>query len=99
MGRPAVYDDGTSPDIAEFENIDDSDDVIGNWLRNRKTVELLGVWKLLRLSSIGCPFGLVFWFIISVSRLTAFAGFASTPESTREQLPPPGPRFAGCVRR
>ena len=34
-------------DIAKFKNPDHSDDVIRNWLRNRSTVEFLGVWERL----------------------------------------------------
>src|ERR1035438_3796751 len=34
-------------DIAKFKNPDHSDDVIRNWLRNRNTVEFLGVWERL----------------------------------------------------
>jgi len=34
-------------DIAKFKNAEHSDDVIRNWLRNRNTVEFLGVWERL----------------------------------------------------
>lgn len=34
-------------DIAKFKSADHSDDVIRNWLRNRNTVEFLGVWERL----------------------------------------------------
>jgi hypothetical protein len=34
-------------DIAKFKNLDHPDDVIRNWLRNRNTVEFLGVWERL----------------------------------------------------
>jgi len=34
-------------DIAKFKNPDHPDDVIRNWLRNRNTVEFLGVWERL----------------------------------------------------
>jgi hypothetical protein len=34
-------------DIAKFKNADHSDDVIRNWLRNRNTLEFLGVWERL----------------------------------------------------
>ncbi len=34
-------------DIAKYKNPDHSDDVIRNWLRNRDTVEFLGVWERL----------------------------------------------------
>ena len=34
-------------DIAKFKNPDHADDVIRNWLRNRSTVEFLGVWERL----------------------------------------------------
>ena len=38
-------------DIAKFKNPDHADDVIRNWLRNRNTVEFLGVWE--RLNNTG----------------------------------------------
>lgn len=34
-------------DIAKYKNPDHPDDVIRNWLRNRNTVEFLGVWERL----------------------------------------------------
>ncbi|MDP2834431.1 MAG: KilA-N domain-containing protein [Pseudomonadota bacterium] len=34
-------------DIAKYKNPDHADDVIRNWLRNRNTLELLGVWERL----------------------------------------------------
>jgi hypothetical protein len=34
-------------DIARFKNADHTDDLIRNWLRNRNTVEFLGVWERL----------------------------------------------------
>lgn len=34
-------------DIARFKNPDHPDDVIRNWLRNRNTVEFLGIWERL----------------------------------------------------
>src|ERR1039457_4827679 len=34
-------------DIAKFKNADHSDDVIRNWMRNRNTIEFLGVWERL----------------------------------------------------
>ena len=34
-------------DIARFKNPDATDDLIRNWLRNRNTVEFLGVWERL----------------------------------------------------
>ena len=34
-------------DIARFKNPDGIDDLIRNWLRNRNTVEFLGVWERL----------------------------------------------------
>ena len=48
----AVISDGATDfisltDIAKFKNPDHSDDVIRNWLRNRTTVEFLGVWERL----------------------------------------------------
>jgi hypothetical protein len=32
-------------DIAKYRNKNQSDDVIKNWLRNRNTIELLGLWE------------------------------------------------------
>jgi len=32
-------------DIAKFKNSSNTDDVIKNWLRNRNTIELLGLWE------------------------------------------------------
>ena len=34
-------------DIAKYKNPDHADDVIRNWLRNRNTIEFLGVWERL----------------------------------------------------
>jgi len=34
-------------DIARFKSADHSDDLVRNWLRNRNTVEFLGVWERL----------------------------------------------------
>ena len=34
-------------DIARFKNPERSDDLVRNWLRNRNTVEFLGVWERL----------------------------------------------------
>ncbi len=34
-------------DLARFKNADATDDLIRNWLRNRNTVEFLGVWERL----------------------------------------------------
>ena len=34
-------------DIARYKNEDHSDDLIRNWLRNRNTIEFLGVWERL----------------------------------------------------
>jgi hypothetical protein len=34
-------------DIARFKSVDRFDDLIRNWLRNRNTVEFLGVWERL----------------------------------------------------
>ena len=34
-------------DIARFKSTDRFDDLIRNWLRNRNTVEFLGVWERL----------------------------------------------------
>ncbi len=32
-------------DIARYKNPDASDDLIRNWLRNRNTIEFLGIWE------------------------------------------------------
>jgi hypothetical protein len=34
-------------DIARYKNADATDDLIRNWLRNRNTVEFLGIWEQL----------------------------------------------------
>ena len=34
-------------DIARFKTADRTDIVIGNWLRNRNTIEFLGIWEQL----------------------------------------------------
>jgi hypothetical protein len=34
-------------DIARYKNKDRSDDLIRNWLRNRNTLEFLGIWEQL----------------------------------------------------
>jgi len=34
-------------DIAKFKNSDRTDDLIRNWLRNRNTIEFLGIWEQL----------------------------------------------------
>ena len=38
-------------DIARFKNADRTDDLIRNWLRNRNTIEFLGVWEQLNNSN------------------------------------------------
>ncbi|SCM55783.1 putative protein {ECO:0000313/EMBL:ABB28523,1} [Petrimonas mucosa] len=32
-------------DIAKYKNPNNADDVIKNWMRNRNTIELLGLWE------------------------------------------------------
>ena len=32
-------------DIAKYKNADRTDDLIRNWLRNRNTIEFLGIWE------------------------------------------------------
>ena len=32
-------------DIARYKNSDRTDDLIRNWLRNRNTLEFLGIWE------------------------------------------------------
>jgi hypothetical protein len=32
-------------DIAKYKNSDRTDDLIRNWLRNRNTIEFLGIWE------------------------------------------------------
>lgn len=34
-------------DIARFKNAERSDDLVRNWLRNRNTIEFLGIWEQL----------------------------------------------------
>ena len=34
-------------DIARFKNADRTGVIIGNWLRNRNTIEFLGIWEQL----------------------------------------------------
>jgi len=34
-------------DLARYKNAEHTDDVIKNWLRNRNTIELLGIWEYL----------------------------------------------------
>lgn len=34
-------------DLARYKNVEHTDDVIKNWIRNRNTIELLGIWELL----------------------------------------------------
>lgn len=34
-------------DIARYKNADRTDDLVRNWLRNRNTVEFLGIWERL----------------------------------------------------
>ncbi len=34
-------------DIARFKNADHTDDLVRNWLRNRNTIEFLGIWEKL----------------------------------------------------
>lgn len=34
-------------DLAKYKNPDHADDVIRNWLRNRNTIEFLGIWERL----------------------------------------------------
>ena len=32
-------------DIARYKDVEHTDDIIKNWLRNRNTIELLGFWE------------------------------------------------------
>ena len=34
-------------DIAKFKNSDEANEIIRNWLRNRNTIEFLGLWEKL----------------------------------------------------
>jgi len=34
-------------DIAKYKNEDRNDDLIRNWIRNRNTIEFLGIWEQL----------------------------------------------------
>ena len=38
-------------DIARYKNQDRSDDIIKNWLRNRNTIEFLGMWETINNSN------------------------------------------------
>lgn len=38
-------------DIARYKNQDRTDDLIRNWLRNRNTIEFLGIWEQLNNSN------------------------------------------------
>jgi hypothetical protein len=33
-------------DIAKYKSSDRTDDLIRNWLRNRNTIEFLGIWEV-----------------------------------------------------
>ena len=32
-------------DIAKYKNLQDANEIIRNWLRNRNTIEFLGIWE------------------------------------------------------
>ncbi|MDO9098253.1 MAG: KilA-N domain-containing protein, partial [Candidatus Methanoperedens sp.] len=34
-------------DIARYKNAQSTDDLVRNWLRNRNTIEFLGIWEQL----------------------------------------------------
>ncbi len=34
-------------DIARYKNLEHTDDLIRNWIRNRNTIEFLGIWERL----------------------------------------------------
>jgi hypothetical protein len=34
-------------DIARYKNVQSTDDLVRNWLRNRNTIEFLGIWEQL----------------------------------------------------
>ena len=38
-------------DIARYKSLERTDDLIRNWLRNRNTIEFLGIWE--RLTNLG----------------------------------------------
>jgi len=41
-----VQDDYISlTDIAKYKNLQDANEIIRNWLRNRNTIEFLGIWE------------------------------------------------------
>ena len=66
-------------DIAKYKNPDHADDVIRNWLRNRNTLELLGVWE--RLNNPG--FNPVEF--DGIKKLAGLNSFTLTPKQWIEQ--------------
>jgi len=42
-------------DIARQKNVVDPNGVIGNWMRNRNTVEFLGIWETLHNPNFNPP--------------------------------------------
>jgi hypothetical protein len=45
--KSEAYDYISLTDIARLKDEDNTDKIIQNWLRNRNTIELLGLWELM----------------------------------------------------
>lgn len=42
-------------DIARQKNVEDPNAVVGNWMRNRNTIEYLGIWEALNNPNFNPP--------------------------------------------
>ena len=82
-------------DIAKYRNEDDPRFVIQNWMRNRNTIEFLGVWEELHMSVLTKPKDLNLFLML-------FGGFVSryySPPARSPRGPPPASRTSRCPRR
>jgi len=68
-------------DIARYKNPDRTDVIIGNWLRNRNTIEFLGIWEQLNNSSFK-PIE-----FDGFKKQAGLNSFTLTPKQWREQNP------------
>ena len=51
--KVAMLNNKTSPtDIAKAKNSDESKDVVKNWLRNKNTIEFLGLWEQINILTL-----------------------------------------------